>query len=73
MSQKRQKESDKPFKLVTLDVETRGRFGEVFHIGIFDGESFLHSTDVSFILTHLKSLLQDYELNIYIHFLDFDV
>ncbi|PGZ45130.1 hypothetical protein COE56_27875 [Bacillus anthracis] len=73
VSQKRQKESDKPFKLVTLDVETRGRFGEVFHIGIFDGESFLHSTDVSFILTHLKSLLQEYELHIYTHFLDFDL
>ncbi|HFJ9245027.1 TPA: DNA polymerase [Bacillus cereus] len=71
--QKRQKESDKPFKLVTLDVETRGRFGEVFRIGIFDGESFFHSNDVNFILSHLQSMLQVYDLHIYTHFLDFDL
>lgn len=73
MSQTRKKESDKPFRLVTLDVETRGRFGEVFQNGIFDGDNFIHSNDVNFILTHLHSLAQVYDLHVYTHFLDFDL
>lgn len=74
MNKKAQKkESAKPFKLITLDVETRGRYGEIFLIGIYDGERSIRSNNVRFILTHLHSLGQEYDLHVYVHFLDFDL
>ncbi|MES5849462.1 MULTISPECIES: DNA polymerase [unclassified Bacillus cereus group] len=68
-----EKECEKPFKLVTLDVETRGEYGEIFLSGIYDGERFFHSSNPRFILTHLQSLGQEYDLHVYVHFLDFDM
>jgi DNA polymerase type B, organellar and viral len=70
---KQNKKSEKPAKLFTLDVETRGKLGEVFLAGLFDGTNFLHSNNSNTILTHLQEQAQHYDVHVFTHFLDFDL
>lgn len=74
MNKKEQKEkSQKPAKLLTLDVETRGQLGGIFLSGLYNGKTVLKSTNINDILTHLQELGQQYEVHVYVHFLDFDL
>ena len=70
---KQNKKSKKPAKLFTLDTETRGKLGEVFVSGLFDGNNFIHNTNVTTILTHLQEQAQYYDVHVFVHFLDFDL
>jgi hypothetical protein len=67
------KESVKPMKVFTLDTETRGLFGDIFRVGLFDGKKY-HATnsfkELKSILTHYTT---KYDCHIFIHNLDFDL
>jgi hypothetical protein len=62
----------KPIKVLTLDTETRGLFGQVFRVGLYDGNKYYKSNDFGDILEVLNQF-ETTENHIYVHNLDFDV
>ncbi|MGQ7864089.1 DNA polymerase [Bacillus sp. WC2502] len=67
------KKSHKPIKLMTLDTETRGFFGEIFRVGIYDGEKYNVANTFSTLKSIITRLSKKYDLHIFIHNLDFDL
>lgn len=63
---------NKPLKLWTLDTETRGLFGEVFRVGLYDGSNYYVENDFNNIMKILKKEVKT-ENHVYIHNLDFDL
>ncbi|MGE7954930.1 DNA polymerase [Lysinibacillus xylanilyticus] len=67
------KESKKPAKIFTLDTETRGLFGDIFRVGMFDGEKYFVSNTFKEIKNILSKYTINYDCHIFIHNLDFDL
>ncbi|HBH1802306.1 TPA: hypothetical protein KRM58_003526 [Clostridioides difficile] len=59
-------------KIWTLDTETRGLFGEVFRVGLYDGFEYYVYNSFDDILEVIKSN-KEYENHVYVHNLDFDL
>lgn len=70
---KKNKKERKPYKLFTLDTETRGLFGEVFRVGLFDGEKYYPSNSFNEIKNVLFNYSINYDCHVFIHNLDFDL
>lgn len=60
-------------KILTLDTETRGLFGQIFLAGLFDGEQYWVSQHMDEIVNVLHDLAKEYECHVYVHNLDFDL
>ncbi|KAA0817065.1 DNA polymerase [Bacillus licheniformis] len=67
------KKSHKPVKLMTLDTETRGFFGEIFRVGLFDGEKYYAANTFSRLKHIIARLTKKYDCHVFIHNLDFDL
>ncbi|AAP12349.1 MULTISPECIES: DNA polymerase [Bacillus] len=72
MSKKTKKERQKSAKLLTLDTETRGLTGDVFRVGLFDGENYYVANTFDEIL-NIFDQYKNYECHVYVHNLDFDL
>lgn len=68
------KKEKKPLKILTLDTETRGLFGEVFRVGLYDIFTTEYWVGNKYKEIHpiLQKLSQTYDVHVYIHNLDFD-
>ncbi|KTF58652.1 hypothetical protein [Bacillus amyloliquefaciens] len=66
------KKSQKPVKLLTLDAETRGFFGEIFRVGLYDGVKYHAANTFSTLKSIIARLTEKYDCHIYIHNLDFE-
>lgn len=64
---------EKPLRLLTLDTETRGLFGEVFRVGLFDGENYYSGYTFPEIYPIIQDLATRWECHVYVHNLDFDL
>lgn len=73
MSKGKQKECQQPAKLLTLDTETRGLKGEVFRVGLFDGETYHATNTFKEMLEIIKREYGDTQNHVYVHNLDFDL
>lgn len=69
----KKKKSEKPVKLFTLDTETRGLFGEVFRVGLYDGEKYSAANTFSTLKSIITRFAKEYDCHIFIHNLDFDL
>lgn len=67
------KEDKKPAKIFTLDTETRGLFGDIFRVGLYDGDKYFVSNTFKEIKTILAKYTINYDCHIFIHNLDFDL
>jgi hypothetical protein len=67
------RKTPKPIKVMTLDTETRGLFGEIFRVGLFDGNEYHYSNNAGDIITKLHKFSKKYEVHVFIHNLDFDL
>jgi len=67
------KKDKKPIKLFTLDTETRGFKGEIFRIGLFDGENYFPANDFKTIKQILLRESITHDPHIFIHNLNFDL
>lgn len=63
---------EKPVMIWTLDTETRGLFGEIFRIGLYNGTDYYHGYKLDDVY-HVFALFEDYEHHVFIHNLDFDL
>ncbi len=63
----------KPIKIFTLDTETRGLFGDIFRVGLYDGKKYFVSNTFKEIKTILAKYTINYDCHIFIHNLDFDL
>ncbi|EOQ01040.1 DNA polymerase [Bacillus cereus] len=72
MAKNIKKERQKSAKLLTLDTETRGLTGNVFRVGLFDGETYYAANTFDEILNVFEQY-KDYECHVYAHNLDFDL
>lgn len=63
----------KPIKLLTLDTETRGLFGEIFLAGLFDGKWYWESECIEDLLGVIHHFSKTHEVHVFIHNLDFDL
>lgn len=72
MSKKIKKERQKSAKLLTLDTETRGLTGDVFRVGLFDGDNYYVANTFDEIMNVFEQY-KDYECHVYVHNLDFDL
>jgi len=70
---KKEKECKKPAKIFTLDTETRGLFGDIFRVGLYDGEKYFVSNTFKEIKNILSKYTINYDCHIFIHNLDFDL
>lgn len=73
MGNTNKKESKKPAKIFTLDTETRGLFGDIFRVGMFDGEKYYVSNTFKEIKNILSKYTTKYDCHVFIHNLDFDL
>ena len=73
LKKRKKKKSDKPVKLITLDTETRGLFGEVFRIGAYDGNKPITTSDYEDVKTYINQYTNEYQVHIFTHNLDFDL
>lgn len=73
MVKKENKKERKPVKIFTLDTETRGLFGDIFRVGLYDGEKYFVSNTFKEIKTILAKYTINYDCHIFIHNLDFDL
>lgn len=69
----KEKKDKKPIKLFTLDTETRGLFGDIFRVGLYDGERYFVSNTFKEIKNILSKYTINYDCHIFIHNLDFDL
>lgn len=70
---KRQKKSSVDIRIVTLDTETRGLDGDIFKIGLFDGENYYSYYNTKELYIKLKEIAMGCELHVYVHNLAFDL
>lgn len=70
---KNKKKSSKPIKVYTLDTETRGLFGGVFRIGLYDGDQAITTSNYQDIKTIFDKSSETHEVHVFIHNLDFDL
>lgn len=74
MVKRKQKEKEqKPIKIFTLDTETRGFFGEIFRVGIYDGQHYYAGDKFEDIENRLIKDKDNFDCHVYIHNLDFDL
>ncbi|WP_026829750.1 DNA polymerase [Exiguobacterium antarcticum] len=73
MAKKKQQIEEKPLRLLTLDTETRGLFGEVFRVGLYDGETYYSGYTFPEIYPIIQDLSTRWECHVYVHNLDFDL
>ena len=64
---------DKPVKVWTLDTETRGLFGGIFRIGLYDGDNYYCADTFDELYPVLANSDLFNDNHVYIHNLDFDV
>lgn len=69
----KEKSASKPVKILTLDTETRGLFGEVFRVGLYDGNKFRATNTFKNLKTVLSQYTTKYDCHVFIHNLDFDI
>lgn len=67
------KKEQKPIKIFTLDTETRGLFGDIFRVGLYDGKRYFVSNTFKEIKNILSKYTIKYDCHIFIHNLDFDL
>lgn len=65
--------SKKDVKLWTMDTETRGLFGELFRIGLYDGENYYYGNTFDEVYKYIVNSSIYFDNHIYIHNLDFDL
>lgn len=75
MNKKRQKKIKRPIKILTLDTETRGLFGEMFRVAIYDGadNKYYAANTINEIKNTLIKYSIKYDCHVFIHNLDFDL
>lgn len=73
MNKGKKKKGEKPAKILTLDTETRGLFGEVFRVGLYDGSMFYAADSFNEIKHVILHYTTTYSVHVYIHNLDFDL
>ena len=73
MAGRKKKKDKKPIKLFTLDTETRGLFGDVFRVGLYDGSTYWVHSEFSTILNVINQFTDKFECHVYVHNLDFDL
>jgi hypothetical protein len=73
MNKGKKKSNDLPSSIWTLDTETRGLFGEIFRIGIYNGTKYWKFSDMTEAYDFLKASAKKEEIHLYIHNLDFDL
>ncbi len=73
MAGRKKKKDKKPIKLFTLDTETRGLFGDVFRVGLYDGNQYWVHDTFAGIQHVINQFVGTHECHIYIHNLDFDL
>ena len=66
------KKDKRPVKIWTCDTETRGLFGEIFRVGLYDGEQYLVFNNFAGVMETLKAY-QGYQNHVYFHNLEFDL
>ena len=66
-------ENKKPVKLFTLDTETRGLYGDIFRVGLYDGSRYHAANTFSELKNILLNYITKYECHVFIHNLDFDI
>jgi hypothetical protein len=69
----KKKTSEKPIMIFTLDTETRGLFGKIFRMGLYNGKDYWAFDQFEECYPLLKEFAETYEVHIYIHNLDFDL
>lgn len=63
-----------PQMILTMDTETRGLFGDVFRVGLYDENGkYYVSSDTKTIRDIIYNYSKKYECHIFIHNLDFDI
>lgn len=67
------KKEQKPVKIFALDAETRGLFGDIFRVGIYDGDRYHPSNTFKEIKNILHKYTIDYDCHVFVHNLDFDL
>lgn len=67
------KKDTRPIKILTLDTETRKLDGEIFRIGLFDGEQCFKKNSFSELKQKLLSYTISNNVHIFIHNLNFDL
>lgn len=70
---KQKKREKKSVKIFTLDTETRGLFGDIFRIGLYDGQRYYPSNSFKEIKNVLYNYSINYDCHVFIHNLDFDL
>lgn len=72
---KNKKRVQKPVRVFTLDAETRGFWGDIFRIGLYDGASKKYYVGNTFneIKTTLLKYSTKYDCHVYVHNLGFDL
>lgn len=75
MSRHKKSTEQKPIKVLTLDTETRGLFGEIFRVGFYDGDDnkYYAANSIKEIKNTLINYSTKYECHVFIHNLDFDL
>jgi hypothetical protein len=69
----KKKSSSKPQTIWTLDTETRGLFGQIFRIGIYNGDKYWTFNTMQECYNLLLEYAKTEEIHMYIHNLDFDL
>jgi hypothetical protein len=67
------KKVQKPVKIFVLDTETRGLEGEIFKVGLYNGERYWEANTFEKIKKRLRKESITYDVHIYIHNLNFDM
>lgn len=73
MEKTNKKRVQKPPKIFTLDTETRGLFGEIFRVGLYDGSRYFVANSFKEIKTSILKYTTKYDCHVFIHNLDFDL
>ena len=60
-------------KILTLDTETRGLHGNVFRIGLFDGQAYFVKNNFKELLPIINHYAAYFDCHIYVHNLEFDL
>ncbi|MFE7084547.1 hypothetical protein ACFU89_34380, partial [Priestia megaterium] len=75
MTTRNKKRVQKPVRIFTLDAETRGFWGNLFRVGLYDGASKKYYVSNTFkeIKTTLLKYSIKYDCHVYVHNLGFDL
>jgi hypothetical protein len=67
------KKESRPTKIMTLDTETRGLFGDIFRVGLYTGTRYHGANSFEELKGTLLDYSTKYDCHIFIHNLDFDL